>query len=83
MVVCELHVMCSVGLPAKNNSPLIVDADAVQPAKFSFERFEPIRRRHVQVIYTGGRIDLRQFSGERSHHFWWYSARPRAGLAVK
>jgi hypothetical protein len=36
--------------PKKTNSPLIIDADRVLTLPFAPQRFEPVARRHPQVL---------------------------------
>jgi len=58
MIVRNLHCMCSICLPYKADSVLIVDSDAVLPNPISLERLQPVSRRHPQVNKVDARLNL-------------------------
>jgi len=47
--------------PDETDSPLIVDADRMLPVPFASQYFEPVARRHTQIIDTPGVIEQTQF----------------------
>jgi len=44
MIVHHAHLRCVASLPAKYDSPLIVDSDRIKPSPFTFEWFKSITR---------------------------------------
>jgi len=50
MVVHNLYVVCIPGAPAKTDSPLLVDADAVLTLSIPLEFLQAIARRYPEVI---------------------------------
>lgn len=50
MVIDDLNVISTAGCPAKGDSPLRVDPDAVGPGEVAPERFQPVTRRGSQII---------------------------------
>src|ERR1019366_6297462 len=72
MIVGDLDSVRLAVNPAKANSPLVVDADAVLSVAIACKFLQSIPRRHAQIIQRFGRIENRQltqcgalqFSGE-------------------
>jgi hypothetical protein len=55
MVIDNSYFMRFRGVPAENNTPLIVDADAVKASKIATQRFKAITWRRTQILkYLGG-----------------------------
>jgi len=53
MVIREFHVEGIARLEAETQAPLIVDPNTILPFAVTFQSFQPIARRHPQVINTG------------------------------
>jgi hypothetical protein len=50
MVVHDLNVLSTYSRPAEANPELIVNTDAILPGAIALERFEPIARRHPEIL---------------------------------
>ena len=48
--------------PAKDDAPLVVDADGVLACPPPFQRLQPIARRDAQIGELAGEAELNQFS---------------------
>ena len=49
MVVADLHLECITALPAKADSPLVVDPDGVPSDPFPLEGFKMIAGRNPEI----------------------------------
>jgi hypothetical protein len=61
MIIDDLDFVSSIA-PAKNDAPLIVDADRMAAGQFSFKRLQSIARRHSQIAQPRGGIQILQFA---------------------
>src|SRR6185503_576475 len=77
MIVGEFHVMRTVRLPAKDDPPLIVDADRTVPRAIALERLQAVRGRRAQVFEASGRLQLSQLSQGAPQHIRWNPSGPR------
>jgi hypothetical protein len=62
MVVNDLNILGVVTGPAKADSPLIVDPDAVLPASVAPQGLQSIAGRDSQVVEAAGDLELAQFA---------------------
>lgn len=62
MVIDNLHAVCIPTFPAKTDSPLVVDANAVLSRSFSCQLLEPVCGRHAQVVERSCRVDLHKLT---------------------
>lgn len=62
VIVNKFDVMHVTILPSEAKPKLIVDADAPLPFSVTFERFQPICRRNVEIGQTCCRVELKQLS---------------------
>jgi hypothetical protein len=62
MVICNPNLNRSGIGPTKNNTPLLVNPDAVVTSQISAQGFQPISRRSLQVIQTGCVMEHIKFS---------------------
>jgi hypothetical protein len=60
MVVGYFHVVRAL-VPPEAHPPLVVNAYRMLPCAISVKNFEPVSRRHPQVVQKLGRINQRQF----------------------
>ena len=66
MVVNNFNIFRAVHAPAKTNSPLVVNANAVLAFPITFQRFKPIRRWREQVSQFQCIIQHLQFAGRNN-----------------
>ncbi len=62
MIVDDFDLPRAVVSPAKADSPLIVDSNAVLPTPITAEFLQPVTRRHTQVIQILRAVEHLQFS---------------------
>jgi hypothetical protein len=62
MIVNDLDVFRAVPGPDEANAELIVYADAVLSGTFPFQSFQPISRRHTQIVKSSCPIQHSQLS---------------------
>jgi hypothetical protein len=60
VIVHDLHIPCRSLAPFEAYPPLIIDADAVLSTTVAMQSFEPIARRHPQIVELLGRVDGKQ-----------------------
>jgi len=58
MVINDFHIFRTRIGPAKTDTPLIVDANAVLAETVTLESFKVIPGRHSQIIKTAGDLEL-------------------------
>ncbi len=58
MIIDYLHDVCIPTFPAKTDSPLVVDANAVLSRSITCQLLEAISGRHAQVVERSGRVKL-------------------------
>jgi len=58
MVVDDFDVPSAVVSPAKADSPLVVDPDAVLPASIAAEFLQPVAERHAKIVQILGAVEL-------------------------
>ena len=63
MIVNNFNIFRAVHAPAKTNSPLVVNANAVLAFPITFQRFKPIRRWRKQVPQFRCIIQHLEFAG--------------------
>lgn len=66
MVVHNFNVKGIAILPDKADAPLFVNADTVLPGSVSFQGFQPVSRRHAQIVYGSGIVNHFQFAQGRT-----------------
>jgi len=57
MVVEDFHVLGRAFPPDKADPPLVVDPDAVLTPAVAFQGFQPVPRRHLEILKGLGRVD--------------------------
>jgi hypothetical protein len=62
VVIGDLNLMCTVSLPDKANSELIVDSDAVLSRSISLKRFQPVARRNAKIVESEAGLYLIEFA---------------------
>jgi hypothetical protein len=62
VVVNDFNVFGSMTGPAKADSPLVIDPDAVLPLSVAPQALQSIAGRHTQVIEAGGDLELPQLA---------------------
>lgn len=62
MVVNNFHIQSIDAIPAKTDSPSVVDANAPLSGSVSFEQFQAIPGRHPEEVQSGRSMQLDQFS---------------------
>ena len=62
MVIGDAHVVCTVLGPLKNDTVLLVDADAIKTFKASSEFFEVVSRRKVEILNLFGVFKHEKFA---------------------
>jgi hypothetical protein len=62
MIIHNLNLIHTILAPGKADTPLVVDADAMQPPAASFQGFEPIAGWNPQASQIGCRMQLQQFT---------------------
>ena len=77
MVIHNFHFVRA-RFPAEADPPLIVDADAVLSGATAFQRFQPVARRHPQVLQLRCRVQLQQLPAGGSLDVSWQPSRHRA-----
>lgn len=65
VIIRDSHVEGVAVLPAKTDSPLVIDADAVLPTPGSFQRLEAIGRRDPEVMEHHRVVKHAQLSARR------------------
>lgn len=65
MVIDNLNLMRTIGLPTKANAPLVIDTDGVLAFAATFKRLQPVSRRGTQVHQLGDGMKLSQLSQSR------------------
>ena len=50
MIVYNFHLLGIASIPDKNNTPLLINSDAVIILIIAFQFFQPVARRHSQII---------------------------------
>jgi hypothetical protein len=60
VIIRDFNVVCITILEAKTDSPLIVDGNSELACPISFQGMEATARRRLQVIQTGGQVDVFQ-----------------------
>ena len=58
MVVHDIDLKGVPVLPAKADSPLVVDPDAVLPASIAAEFLQPVAERHAKIVQILGAVEL-------------------------
>jgi len=61
VVVDDLDIECIASIPTKTEAPLIVHPDAVLPFATALQGFEPVARRHPQIIQPSCLVQVQQF----------------------
>ena len=62
MIVHDFYIIGVGGLPAKYDTPLGIDPNAVKSAEIALEQFQSVSRRHAKVIQLGSGIQKVQFA---------------------
>jgi len=57
MVIRDLDIVCIFPIPPEANPPLIVDPNAMLTFPISFQRLQPVTRRHSQIAQFRSGID--------------------------
>jgi hypothetical protein len=63
VIVHDFNIIGVGCLPAKNNTPLRIDPNAVTSAEHAMKRFKPATRGHPQIFQGGGRIQQIELAG--------------------
>jgi len=62
VIIHNLDLLRPARRPHKTDMKLIIDADAMLSGTFAFKAFQPIARRHAQIIEYCGNRQLAQFT---------------------
>ena len=79
MIVHDFNIEDFAFPPGKTNPPLVVDSDAVLALAITLEGFEPISRRHLQIIEATRLVKVQELSARNPLD----SAKPRNDLIPK
>jgi len=79
MVIDNFDIVGVFTSPAKAETPLIVDADAVLAATVTFEGFQAVAGRKPHDVESVGSIELEEFSSGGALDIGWQVTRGRAG----
>ncbi len=74
VIVDYLYVVRVAPAPAKNDPPLIVDANTVHTFQISTQRFKPIARWDSKILEAACCLNHVQLSKRNSHDVWRYSS---------
>jgi hypothetical protein len=81
MIVDDAHSRSVAVLPPKDDSPLIVDADRVEPFQGSPQGLQVVAGRHSQISELGGIVQIKQLPASRTPEGGWELAH-RTGQSV-
>ena len=65
VVVDNFHVERFTVSPHETDPPLLVDPDTMLTLPISFQRLQPVSRRHPQIVQAARLIEIQQFSPGR------------------
>lgn len=86
MIIDNFNVMRAAFIPAEDEAPLVVDADAVLPLAPAFQGLQPVARRNAQIAQLGGRMQHIQLSPrhalQRTKPAAWLVAEQGLGVFV-
>jgi hypothetical protein len=71
MIVEDFDIVSFVVLPAKTNSPLGIDSNAVLTLAIALKLFQPVAWNRRQVLKRGRGIQQKQFSQRRAAKSDW------------
>jgi hypothetical protein len=60
VIVDDLYIERIASMPTKTNSPLIVDPDTVPTLATALQSFEPVARRHPQVVQSPRLVQVQE-----------------------
>ena len=66
MVVHDLDALGATSGPAKTDSELVIDTDTPLPVAIASELFQPVMRRHTQIVDAADQVQLFKFSARHS-----------------
>jgi hypothetical protein len=66
VIVNDLDIICCAAAPAKADTPLVVDSDAVLTYALAFECFETVAWWNTQIVEPCRNLKLPQFSPRHS-----------------
>ncbi|OGA69395.1 MAG: hypothetical protein A3F77_13480 [Betaproteobacteria bacterium RIFCSPLOWO2_12_FULL_67_28] len=66
MVVHDLDALGATSCPAKTDSKLVIDADTPLPVAIASELFQPVMRRHTQIVDSADQVQLLKLSARHS-----------------
>jgi hypothetical protein len=75
-MVRNFHSIRSAVSPLETNPPPVIDADAVLTFPISLQGFQPITRRHSQIIQLPGTVQILKFAARRVLNVWRQTSRP-------
>lgn len=61
MIVHDFHVVRPF-IPQETDSPLPIDANAVLSRPITAKLFQPVRRRHLQIVHAPGSLQLKELA---------------------
>ena len=67
VIVHDLNVRGAFGCPPEAHAELVIDADAMQPGKITFECLQPVAWRDAQIIEPASTVQHGQFA--HGHRF--------------
>ena len=71
MIVDDLNVIGTAGCPAKDDPPLRVDPDAVEPGEIALERLQSIARRGTHIIEGCRGVEHIELAWGDGQHLGW------------
>jgi hypothetical protein len=83
MVIGNPDLMRFRGVPAENNPPLIVDADAVKAPKIATQRLKAITWRNTQILEHLGGVEHVQLHQRCLHDSRWKPPDPVASTTME
>jgi hypothetical protein len=83
MVIDNPYLMRFRGLPAENNPPLIVEADAVKAPKIATQSLKAITWRRTQILKHLGGVEHVQLHKRCLHDIRWKSPYPVASNTME
>ena len=78
MIVHDFDAFRIAAAPNEANPPLVIDSDAVLGTAVCFQCFQPISRRHSQVVQRSGPVEIFELAPGNILNARWKSARTLA-----
>jgi hypothetical protein len=76
VVIHNLHIVRLTLDPAKDDSPLVVDANAVESRPITLEQLKPIPGRRPKIQQGMDSVQEVELAYRCLNHRWWISTKP-------